>query len=116
MIGNARDVGTVAGQSSFDAQASVSDEELLSLLEAARWAPSANKSQPWRFAVVRRQDSLFATVVDALVGFNKSWAPRAAAFIIVGVEAVDSDGRDRFGVTDHTSHRNWSTRASDGRL
>ena len=39
---------------SFDPDAVVTDEQVTSLLEAARWAPSANNSQPWRFAVARR--------------------------------------------------------------
>jgi hypothetical protein len=29
------------------------------------------------------------------MGFNKSWAPRASAFIVVGVEYVDAEGRER---------------------
>ena len=80
---------------SFDAKASITDQEVLALLEAARWAPSSNNTQPWRFAVVRREDELFASVTEALVGFNKSWAPRASAFIVVGVESVDAEGRER---------------------
>ena len=71
---------------SFDDTAQISDGDILAMLEAARWAPSANNSQPWRFAVVRREDADFADVIDALAGFNKEWAPRASAFIIVGAE------------------------------
>ena len=80
---------------SFDEQASLSDNDVLALLEAGRWAPSANNSQPWRFAVVRRGDSEFATVKEALVGFNQQWAPRAAAFIAVGAETTDEEGKPR---------------------
>ena len=61
---------------SFDDTAPISDGDILAMLEAARWAPSANNSQPWRFAVVRREDADFADVIDALAGFNKEWAPR----------------------------------------
>ncbi|HDI01937.1 MAG TPA: nitroreductase family protein, partial [Candidatus Bathyarchaeota archaeon] len=31
-------------------------EEELTLIDAARWAPSAGNLQPWEFVVVRRQD------------------------------------------------------------
>jgi nitroreductase len=31
----------------------VSDDDVLRCLEAARWAPSANNSQPWEFVVVK---------------------------------------------------------------
>ena len=36
---------------SFDATATISNEALVAILEAARWAPSANNFQPWRFHV-----------------------------------------------------------------
>ena len=31
----------------------VSLEDVMKVLEAARWAPSGNNSQPWEFVVVR---------------------------------------------------------------
>ena len=44
----------------------VSEADVMSMLEAARWAPSSNNAQPWRFAVVLRNDpqwdTLFATL------------------------------------------------------
>lgn len=40
----------------FAASAPVSVDEVESLLEAARWAPSAGNSQPWAFIVGRRAD------------------------------------------------------------
>lgn len=80
---------------SFDAQATMSDVDVLSLLEAARWAPSANNSQPWRIAVVRRDDSEFQATVETLAGFNKLWAPRASAFFVVGIEHTDADNKAR---------------------
>ncbi|MER2221307.1 MAG: nitroreductase family protein, partial [Rhodococcus sp. (in: high G+C Gram-positive bacteria)] len=47
-----------------------SDDQLDALLEAARWAPSANNFQPRRFVVARRGSHHFDTIVHALVGFN----------------------------------------------
>ena len=32
----------------------ISDEELMGLFEAARWAPSSRNNQPWRFLYARR--------------------------------------------------------------
>lgn len=80
---------------SFDAQASISDQDVVALLEAARWAPSSNNSQPWRVAVVRRDDAEFTLITDALAGFNKMWAPRASAFFVIGAEFIDGEGRER---------------------
>lgn len=35
----------------FDPDKRVSHDDLLALLEAARWAPSSSNDQPWRFVV-----------------------------------------------------------------
>lgn len=80
---------------SFDDSAVISDHDVLAMLEAARWSPSANNSQPWRFAVVRRGEAKFQSVLDALAGFNKEWSPRASAFFIVGAEFADAEGTAR---------------------
>jgi nitroreductase len=66
----------------FDVDAEISTVELTSLMEAARWAPSANNGQPWRFAVAKRSDALFAEITQTLAGFNKEWAPTAAAYVV----------------------------------
>ena len=57
--------------------------EVLSLLEAARWAPSSSNMQPWRFVYALRGDAGFTAVADALVPFNRAWAEKAAALIVV---------------------------------
>jgi nitroreductase len=36
----------------------VSDADLLYILEAARWAPSAGNNQPWRFVIVRSTETI----------------------------------------------------------
>ena len=57
----------------FDAQTPIDEEALASELEAARWAPSANNTQPWRFVVARRGTGAHAAIVAALMGFNQTW-------------------------------------------
>ncbi|MHA7179213.1 nitroreductase family protein [Arthrobacter sp. MDB2-24] len=74
---------------SFDPQATVSEDQLDALLEAARWAPSASNNQPRRFIVARRGTSAFDTIVSALVGFNAAWAHNASA-LIVGIAETSS--------------------------
>lgn len=39
----------------FDASRAVSREQLAALLEAARWAPSCNGDEPWRYLIWDRQ-------------------------------------------------------------
>lgn len=66
----------------FDPASPVDEEALRSALEAARWAPSANNTQPWRFVVARRGTAEHAAIVAALMGFNQSWAADAAALVV----------------------------------
>ncbi|MEY3279946.1 MAG: hypothetical protein RIR63_1138 [Actinomycetota bacterium] len=68
---------------SFDATATISNEALVAILEAARWAPSANNFQPWRFHVGVRGDEVFNSILDTLISFNQSWANRASALVLV---------------------------------
>lgn len=80
---------------SFDPSVGIDDVTLRSALEAARWSPSANNSQPWRFIVARRGTEAFATIVENLAGFNKTWASSAAVLIVAAAEVVDEDGNER---------------------
>lgn len=80
---------------SFDPSAGIDDVALRSALEAARWSPSANNSQPWRFIVARRGTEAFATIVENLAGFNKAWASSAAVLVVAAAEVVDEDGNER---------------------
>lgn len=79
----------------YDAAAEVHPDVIRTILEAARWAPSANNAQPWRFIVARRGTPAFATVYDALNGWNRAWADSAALLIVNLAEVVDPEGRAR---------------------
>ncbi|WP_445289321.1 nitroreductase family protein [Variovorax atrisoli] len=67
----------------------ISTPELLTVLEAARWAPSAYNAQPWRFIYAQRDTAAWQPIFDALVEFNRGWAQRAAALVVV-VSAKDA--------------------------
>ncbi|TCC34909.1 nitroreductase family protein [Kribbella sindirgiensis] len=67
---------------SFDQQAELSNDELKSLLEAARWAPSAGNSQPWSFLLARRGDDQHRRIVRHLAPSAAAWAPAAGALIV----------------------------------
>ncbi|RBY95884.1 nitroreductase [Blastococcus sp. TF02-8] len=79
----------------LDAAHELTEEQLTALLEAARWAPSANNTQPWRFAVARRGTAAFAAVRDALAPGNQLWAHAASAFVVVAAETTGPDGAPR---------------------
>lgn len=79
----------------FDHQHVLDDGTLTALLEAARWAPSANNSQPWRFLIARRGDAAFDRLCELLAPGNRSWAPSASALILVAAQTTDETGRPR---------------------
>ena len=76
----------------FDPAAPIDEDSLASALEAARWSPSANNTQPWRFIVTRRGSDEFAVVYDALRDFNKAWAGDAAVLIVAAATTTTEDG------------------------
>lgn len=57
--------------------------QLLVLMEAARWAPSAFNTQPWRFVYAFRDGPGWAALLDALAPFNRQWAARAGALVVI---------------------------------
>lgn len=76
----------------YDADAPLDEDALQSALEAARWTPSANNTQPWRFIVARRGTPEFDTVHSALRGFNRSWSAAASALVVFVAETAKEDG------------------------
>lgn len=76
----------------FDPNTPIDEDALASALEAARWAPSASNTQPWRFVVARRGTAAHDAIVDALMGFNQSWAVDAAA-LLVFASSASLDGK-----------------------
>src|SRR5947209_11195871 len=56
----------------------VAKADLLSLFEAARWAPSSYNEQPWSYLVATREDARgFALLLSCLVEGNQAWAKNA---------------------------------------
>lgn len=56
---------------------------LFSLFEAARWAPSAYNSQPWRFIYARSGTPEWQPLFDLLIPFNQGWGAKASALVLV---------------------------------
>jgi nitroreductase len=70
-------------------------EKLLSLLEAARWAPSSSNEQPWRYIIATRDNpEEFNRILDCLVEGNVAWAKRAYV-LMLSVAKLNSDRGDR---------------------
>ncbi|MGQ0632419.1 MAG: nitroreductase family protein [Sporichthyaceae bacterium] len=76
----------------FDPGYELSQADLSALLEAARWAPSAGNSQPWRFIVARRGTAAFDSLSGLLAPGNQRWAPLASVLVVAVAVIVDGKG------------------------
>lgn len=61
----------------------LSDEELLPLFEAARWAPSSYNNQPWRFILAKRNTPQWEKIFNLMGEFNQGWTKNAAVLVVV---------------------------------
>jgi nitroreductase len=68
----------------------LSQEQIISLFEAARWAPSGGNGQPWSFIAVQRSEEGFADAVSALNEGNLVWAQQAP-LLFVAVAQLNRD-------------------------
>lgn len=59
------------------------DEDLLAIFEAARWAPSAFNSQPWRFLYAKRRDPDWEAFLAGLIPWNRAWAQSASVLVYI---------------------------------
>ncbi len=72
----------------------ISEPELMSLFEAARWAPSSYNNQPWRILYARRQSEQWPLFFDLLAAPNKAWAQRAALLLLfISKTTFDHNGK-----------------------
>lgn len=61
----------------------VTDEELMPLFEAARWAPSSSNEQPWRFLFARNGSPEWNLFYDLLVPFNQEWCKNGSVLVMI---------------------------------
>jgi len=76
----------------FDAR-SITQQQLLSLFEAARWAPSAFNMQPWKFAYALRDDAHWESFLGTLIPFNQMWASNCSALIYIVSDTMMDMGK-----------------------
>ena len=73
----------------------ISNENLNSLFEAARWAPSSFNEQPWFFSYARKEDSTkFKLILNCLSEKNQLWAKTAPLLMVtIAKTAFDHNGK-----------------------
>ena len=74
---------------------SMPESDLLTILEAARWAPSAFNVQPWRFLYSHRHDVHWQSFLNLLDPFNASWAQNASALVFVLSDTIMPGDEER---------------------
>lgn len=80
----------------FDPDKPVSHDDLLSLLEAARWAPSCFNDQPWRFVVCDKatDETGWQHAFSILAEKNRRWAKNAPILMLaVAMDSFNHNGQ-----------------------
>lgn len=75
---------------SFDDNKSVTQEQIIALLEAARWAPSCFGDQPWRFVVFDKvtDKASWQNAFDCLAETNQTWVKNTSLLILVCADTL----------------------------
>ncbi|HYN47029.1 MAG TPA: nitroreductase family protein [Allosphingosinicella sp.] len=70
------------------------DRDLRTIFEAARWAPSAFNSQPWRFLYAKRGDADWDRFVSLLIPWNQGWAHAASVLVYIVSDSLPSTDKE----------------------
>ncbi|MDR4534093.1 nitroreductase family protein [Glutamicibacter sp. PS] len=78
----------------FQPDAVLTKQQVETLIEAARRAPSAGNSQPWRFIVGKRGGSVHARILPHLGRSAAQWVPDASLLVVnlAQIEVADAPG------------------------
>lgn len=71
----------------------VTDEELMTLFEAAKWAPSSYNNQSWRFLYAKRESADWDLFFELLTEGNQAWAKNAAVLIVIVSRTTFENGK-----------------------
>ena len=70
-------------------------DDIQTILEAARWAPSAHNAEPWFFYWIKNGSKSFQKLLTALPEFN-SWAKTAGNLIVACYTEKNEKGINEF--------------------
>lgn len=73
--------------------AHVEKSALMSLFEAARWAPSSSNAQPWRFVYVLRGNPAWPRFLQPLTPRNQLWCGKAGALVVIASRRDFDNGK-----------------------
>lgn len=74
----------------YDASKTVSREQVIALLEAARWAPSCYGDQPWRFVVWNKGGDRagWQAAFETLAPGNQGWVKDAPVLLLASADSL----------------------------
>lgn len=72
----------------------IPDTDLKTIFEAARWAPSAFNSQPWRFLYAKRGGPDWQRFLGLLIPWNQGWAHSASVLVYILSDRTPMTGKD----------------------
>lgn len=88
----------------YDPTRAVTSQQLDSIIEAGRMAPSCYNEQPWAFIICNRNThpESYEKLFDALVEFNQGWAKNAPVLVLVvaGSKFAHKGKPNRWGAYD----------------
>jgi nitroreductase len=73
-------------------------DTMMSLFEAARWAPSSYNNQPWRFIYAKRNTENWNKLFNLLAEANKIWTKNAAVLVVV-VSRKNFEYNEKYSIT-----------------
>jgi nitroreductase len=74
------------------------EDAMMSLFEAARWAPSSYNNQPWRFIYAKRNTRYWNKLFNLLAEPNKAWTKNAALLVVV-VSRKNFEHNEKYSIT-----------------
>jgi len=87
----------------YDSDRMLSRQQIISLLEAARWAPSCYGYQPWRYVICDKatNESSWSKALESLAEGNQAWAKNAPLLALACADSKNRNNEEnRWGVYD----------------
>ena len=76
---------------------------LMTMFEAARWAPSCFNMQPWRFLYATRDGEHWVRFLNLLIPYNQDWAKNASVLgVVVSRTLLERPNRDPVPAHSHS--------------
>jgi nitroreductase len=74
------------------------EDTMMTLFEAARWAPSSYNNQPWRFIYAKRNTLHWDKLFNLLAEANKVWTKNAAVLVVV-ISRKNFEHNEKYSIT-----------------